>query len=127
MLRGHSDVKFLSGFTIVGGNGLGLPVSSVISVLTLPNVVYMRTELGTDFADASIHYKDLTALEVGGGAQTTGRTFFGGGFGLSGAVEGMLVASALTKASQKTTIHTGMHIGSVNGEVLLHHGELTPR
>jgi Short C-terminal domain len=29
-------------------------------------------------------------------------------------------------ATTKTTVNTGMHIGSTDAEVLLHHGELTP-
>lgn len=126
MLSGVPDIRMLGGFTVVGGNGLGLPISSVCSVLTLPDAVHITVE-GGDACRATIRYDEMTALEVAGGAQTKGRNFFGGGFGLQGAVEGIIVASALSKASQKTTVNTGMHIGATSGEALLHHGELTPQ
>jgi hypothetical protein len=90
----------------------------------LPARRLFRVEIG-ESAHVVIPYDEMTALEVSGGARTTGRNFYGGGFGLQGAVEGMVIASALSKASHKTTVNTGMHIGSIKGEALLHHGELT--
>ncbi len=119
-----ADVKMLGGFTVVGGNGFGLAVSSVCSVLTVPEVVRITVEIGRPTV-VTIPYSEMTALDVAGGAQTAGRQYLGGGFGLLGAVEGMVIASALSNASQKTTINTGMHIGSIKGEVLLYHGALT--
>lgn len=127
LLRREPDIRIAGGFTVVGGSGLGLPVSSVCSVQTLPNVVYMRVERDGEPSSVSLPYEELTNIDLGGGAQTTGRTYFGGGFGFQGAVEGMLIASALSRASQKTTINTGMHIAGVNGELLLHHGQYEPQ
>jgi len=126
MLPGVPDVKVLGGFTVVGGNGLGLSPSDVCSLLTLPDALHIRVEIG-DHVSVAIPYEEMTAIEVAGGAQTTGRTFFGGGFGLQGALEGIVVASALSAATKRTTVNTGMHVGSVKGEALLHHGELTSR
>jgi hypothetical protein len=68
----------------------------------------------------------LTGLELGGGARSEGAQFFGGGFGLSGALEGMAVASILNALTRKTKINTGLIISAVGGEALLHHGEFVP-
>jgi hypothetical protein len=119
-----TDVAVLGGFTVVGGNGLGITPSSVCSILTVPDGVHIVVEIG-ERAEAVIRYEDMVALEVAGGEVTTGPAFVAGGFGLHGAIEGLVVASVLNAVSERTTINTGMHIGSTKGEVLLFHGELT--
>jgi hypothetical protein len=128
MLSGaaSAEVRVVGGFTVIGGNGLGLSPSSVCSLLTLPDSLLIEVEIGENVT-AAIRYEEMTALDVAGGAQTTGKTFFGGGFGLQGALEGIVIASALSAATKKTTVNTGMHVGSLAGEVLLHHGALTSR
>jgi hypothetical protein len=122
---GLDELKMVGGFTIVGGNGFGLKPSSVCSVLTRPDAAYVHVEIGEGRGRAvTIPYDVMTALDVAGGAKTTGRAFIGGGFGLQGVLEGMLVAAALNQAMKRTTMNTGMHIGATNGEILLHHGSL---
>jgi hypothetical protein len=125
LLDWHADTRLVGGFTLVGGTGLSIKGGTVCSVVTFPDAVRVVAEVG-DEAQMVIPYEKLTDVELGGGATTTGGGFVGGGFGLGGAAEGMLIASALNAATRKTTVNTGMHIGSTDAEVLLHHGELTP-
>jgi hypothetical protein len=52
-------------------------------------------------------YEDALALEFSGpGRVTTGGRFFGGGFGVAGAAEGMIVASVLNALTSETDIKT---------------------
>lgn len=116
--------RLVSGFTVVGGNGLDLPVGANCSVLTTTDGVLLQAEVD-DRRSILIPYGDITAVDVGGGRKTTGPAIFGGGFGVQGALEGMLAASVLNSAMRQTSINTGMHIASVGGEVFLHHGHMT--
>lgn len=45
---------------------------------------------------------------------------------MTGAAEGMVVASVLNSLTRKTTINTLLRLGTERGEVILHHGALTP-
>lgn len=120
-----SPISILGGFTVIGGNGFPLIPGDVCSVLALPDSARIMVEIGGGTAVA-IAYADITSLELGGGKKTSGTTFFGGGFGLQGALEGIAAASILNSLSSKTVINTGFHVGSVNGEAILHHGAFTP-
>jgi hypothetical protein len=125
--RPSMDIKLVGGFTVVGGSGtVLLPPSSVCSILTLPEVVHLTVEIGPAVDVLTIPYSEITALEIEGGSKTTGTSFIGTGSGLGGALEGVIIASALNKATRKTKINTGLYIRSVNGEIILHHGEFMP-
>jgi hypothetical protein len=71
-----------------------------------------------------IPYAEITHLQVGGrGAltETTGGGFIGGGFGVQGAVEGMLMASALNALTtrSRTTIETIVELAAGPRALLL--------
>ncbi|MHB8242727.1 MAG: SHOCT domain-containing protein [Solirubrobacteraceae bacterium] len=121
-----ADVKLIGGFTVVGGRGMALPPLSVCSVLTLLEVIHVTVEIGPASEILSIPYGEMTALEIEGGSKTTGTSFVGTGSGLAGALEGIIIASALNKVTQKTKVNTGLYIRSVKGEIILHHGEFMP-
>lgn len=111
----------LGGFTVVGGSGLGLAPSSVCTLSVRPEALDIMVE-SPHAASVLIPYREITALELGGGQKSGG--FLGGGFGLQGAAEGMAVASVLN--SLTSSINTMLRIGSTNGEVVLHHGRQSP-
>jgi hypothetical protein len=121
-----SDIKLVGGFTVVGGSGMALPALAVCSILTLTDVVHVTVEIGPKGDILAIPYAEITALEIEGGSKTTGTSFVGTGSGLAGALEGIIIASALNKVTQKTKVNTGLYIRSVQGEIILHHGEFMP-
>jgi Short C-terminal domain len=120
----NPDARIVGGFTHVGGAGFDVTAGAVCSVATLPDATLVEVKIGKG-TEVRIPYDDLIAVDLSGGATTTRGGFWGGGSG-TGAIEGMLVASALNAASSRTTINTGFHIGSARGELLLHHAALTP-
>jgi hypothetical protein len=115
-----ADFVLVAGFVLLGGSGYGVETGAVCSVITLPDAVDVRAEIGGRGV-ATIPYSQMTGLDVAGGITTTGGNVIGGGFGLTGAAEGMLVASVLNSLTRKTTINTGLAIASVHGELLLNH------
>jgi hypothetical protein len=125
LLSGGPDVHVLGGLTVVGGNGFDMPPGTVVSVTSLPDALQLLCIRGHD-GQARIPYSELLTLELAGGAQTTGGRFFGGGFGLQAAAEGMIAASVLNAVTSQTTIDTLWHIGSTRGEAILHSGGATP-
>jgi hypothetical protein len=83
--------------------------------------------LKLDADETVVPYEDVTAFEIGGrGAQSTGGGFIGGGFGVQGAAEGMLIASALNLMSRRTTVDTVICIQTNTAELFLHHDRATP-
>lgn len=119
------DGVWVAGFTLLGGTGFDVEIGSICSVLSLPDAVDIRAEIG-GVGVATIPYAQMTGLDVGGGVTTGGGGFIGGGFGLTGAAEGMLVASLLNSLTTKTTISTGLAIASIDGELLLDHDAMPP-
>jgi hypothetical protein len=72
-------------------------------------------------------YTDAVALEFSGpGRVTTGGGVWGGGFGLKGAAEGMIVASVLNALTTRTKIHTVIRYLAVNLEAFFFYSKATP-
>ena len=128
MVQGDRDVRVVGGFTHVGGVGFDIAPGSVCSLVGLLEGVLVAVEIGPGPQGSAqlVRYPDMTGVELGGGAQRGGGGFVGGGFGLSGALEGMVVASVLNTLTSRTKVNTLLRIGSTHGEMLLHHGELAP-
>ena len=69
----------------------------------------------------------LRAVEFSGpGKVTQGGRFFGGGFGLVGAAEGLVVASVLNRLTRRTSIHTLIRCEATDLELFFFHGDETP-
>ena len=124
LLSDDPDTRSIGGFTVIGGSGYEIQVKSVCSVSCTPTDV--RLGIGGRDDVIVIPYTRLSAVELSGRAETSGGGFVGGGFGPTGAVEGMVVASVLNSLSRKTTINTVLRIASHDGEIFLHHGAMTP-
>jgi hypothetical protein len=123
---GYDDELVTGGLTVVGGNGFAVTVGSTCSATCLPDSLLVVVERG-DGDTVKIPFSEMTGLELSGpGRVITGRRFFGGGFGFEGALEGMAIASALSAATRKASVNSLLRIGSIRGEFLFHHGELTP-
>lgn len=119
----HEFGVLVGGFTLVGGSGFDLETGAICSVLTLPDAVDIRAEV-FGVGIATIPYARLTGIDIAGGAITRGGGFIGGGFGVAGAAEGMLVASLLNSLTRRTTID--LAIASIDGELLLNHSVIPP-
>lgn len=72
-------------------------------------------------------YSQVEDVEIGGpGLVKTGGGFVGGGFGVSGAVEGMAIATVLNTLTMRTSIKTVVRIQGTSCELFLLHTRLTP-
>jgi hypothetical protein len=78
-------------------------------------------------AQVQVPYVDVEAIEIGGpGATKTGGGFLGGGFGIDGAAEGMLIASALNMLTTRAKVDTVICLRTSSAELFVHHGTETP-
>jgi len=104
---------------VQGGSGTGVAPGEVVllscreSELALSSPV-SQTELTLPF----IHLRKIEI--VGPGAVTTNAGVIGGGFGVEGALKGMLVASLINTMTSKTTTNTFVRIASKGSEIHLH-------
>jgi hypothetical protein len=119
--RGVLKAEFVlvTGFVLLGGSGYDVEIGATCSVITLPDAVDVRAELG-GVGVATILYTEMTGLDVADDTTQSPR-YIGGGFGLAGAAEGLLVASLLNSLTRKSKVNTGLAITSAHGELLLSH------
>jgi hypothetical protein len=76
---------------------------------------------------AEVPYSEVEDVEIGGpGLVKSGGGFAGGGFGLSGAVEGMAIAAVLNAMTTRTSVKTVVRIQGTGCELFLLHTTLTP-
>jgi hypothetical protein len=76
---------------------------------------------------AEVPYNQVEDVEIGGpGLVKTGDGFVGGGFGVSGAVEGMAIAAVLNTLTTRTSVKTIVQIQGTTCELFLLHTELAP-
>ena len=76
---------------------------------------------------AEVPYSQVEDVEIGGpGLVKTGGGFVGGGFGVSGAVEGMAIAAVLNALTTRTSVKTVVRIQGTSCELFLLHTRLTP-
>lgn len=74
-----------------------------------------------------IEYVEALALRVDGpGAISRGGGFFGGGFGLAGAAEGMIIASVLNALTTRTTIQTIVEVQDRTRDFIFFSDKETP-
>ncbi len=74
-----------------------------------------------------LEYAEVLALRVDGpGAITRGGGFIGGGFGLAGAAEGMVIASVLNALTTRTTIQTIVEVQDRARDFLFFYENQTP-
>ena len=72
-------------------------------------------------------YEELLDLTLGGQGETTsGGGFFGGGFGLEGALTGMAIASVANALTTTRSIESIIHLELVDGEVFILNEKMTP-
>jgi hypothetical protein len=109
---------------VLGGSGVVFFAGETLSLIFRDDELLVRSVGGRE---QRIAYDAISALEIGGpGVQRSGGGFYGGGFGLSDAVEGMLVASALNMLTTRTKVTTVICVQTADAELFVRHTTLTP-
>ena len=117
-------VAFVPHCRVLGGHGLAR-ANEIVELSFTERSLWLRHVV--DNTEFEIPYDDVAAIEIGGpGARQRGGGFVGGGFGLQGAGEGMLIAAALNLLTTRTTVDTVICIQTRSAELFLHHGEIKP-
>src|SRR5580693_435041 len=76
---------------------------------------------------AALPYSEVEDVEIGGpGLVKSGGRFIGGGFGVTGAIEGMAIGNVLNGLTSRTSIETVVRIQGTNCELFLLHTRVTP-
>ncbi len=113
--------------TLLGGHGWedgGVEAGATCVLYFCERELVVRTGRG-ELARSS--YSSAVALDfTGPGRQTTGGRIYGGGFGLIGAAEGMIVAAVLNSLARKTTIHTVIRFQTPDMGLFFFYSEKTP-
>lgn len=111
---------------VLGGYGYPVRPGEPIALLCGPEQIEIRTADGKTILDA-IAYGEVCELQVTGpGTVTKGGGFIGGGFGVRGAAEGMLIGGVLNALTTKTDVLTFVHIETEAGELFMHYDRLDP-
>ena len=75
----------------------------------------------------AVPYSEIEDIEIGGpGIVRTGAGFVGGGFGATGAIEGIGIASILNGLASRTSIETILRIQGTGFEIFLFYAKATP-
>jgi hypothetical protein len=118
-------IAFVPRCRMLGGHGFSARVGEVWDLVFAEEALKLRNVGSGEVVE--IDYPELTAIEIGGpGGTRSGGGFFGGGFGLAGAAEGMLIATALNMLTTRTSIDTVICLQTQSAELFFHHGETAP-
>jgi hypothetical protein len=122
--RGGAVGPLLTDLTVVGGYGWSPSVGESVTVAVGEECLHIATVPIT--TAVVVHYSELVSLEFYGGKQTKGGGVFGGGFGVVGALEGMVAASVLNSLTTRTTVNSVVRVSGRKGEALLHIPKVMP-
>lgn len=116
---------FIEGCIVVGGYGHHIVNGLPVIMIVLEGCLKFQSIQGELYN--SIEINDIVNVNIGGpGATTTGGGFIGGGFGLAGALEGILVSTALNSLTTKTRITTIVQITAPSSEYIIVNSLMTP-
>ena len=103
---------------VMGGSGFPLQAGSVALLsFRTGSVAFTDPESAAEF---EISYADLLNIDISGpGKVTTNAGLIGGGFGVEGAIKGILAAAVVNKLTTKVTIQTTLRLSTASGEVHL--------
>jgi len=111
----------ISGLVLLGGHGegLGVEIGAAYDAWFRDREMVL-TETSKRYALFAWPYEDIEAVEITGpGAVTRGGGMIGGGFGVTGALEGMAIASIINALTTRTTVKTVLRIESREAELFL--------
>lgn len=110
---------------VIGGSGFDLPVREVLLVSCIADQLMLSNiRSGNELA---IPFAQILNIDITGpGTVSTHAGLIGGGFGVQGALEGILVASTINALTTKTSTHTLLRISTGQAEVHLHTAMMEP-
>jgi Short C-terminal domain len=108
------DRRTLYHLTLAASGGSSLATGSECTVVFAVEGVRITSRGQVE----NVAYDQIIALEVGGGTTRSGGGFIGGGFGVTGAVEGMLAASVLNSLTSRTQINTILRLATPASEYI---------
>ncbi len=112
--------------TQVGGWNTPFGPGTMVSVATTSANLHL-TPIGLGGPAVTWPLGELVDLRFSGpGTQTHGRRFWGGGFGLVGAAEGIIAAELLNNLTRKTTTNSLIHLDLNGSGFILHSSRFTP-
>lgn len=107
---------------VLGGAGLGAVVGEVVHLEFTNRAISV---IGSDQTKIEVALAEVADIFISGpGMVTTGGGFGGSGFSVSGALEGIGIATILNAITTKTKIHTIIGIITNIGELHVHYGSL---
>lgn len=116
-----ATIGYVPGLVFLGGYApeAELAVRDCYDLRFLADRIAVFPFQGLD-AVAQIPYRDVEVVDIGGpGLVRSGGGFAGGGFGVTGAVEGMAIATVLNVLTTQTTIKTVVRIQAAGCELFL--------
>jgi hypothetical protein len=130
---GPPRIAVLDDCSVLGGHGLGFQREARVTLafnqsgITIRLVSTPRTSGQETQVGQFVPYSDVEVIEIGGPGRTTrGGGFYGGGFGLGGAAEGMMIAAALNLLSTRKRTDTVVCLRTHAAELFLHHRRQPP-
>ena len=112
-------------FTVAGGYGHNLIDRHAVAMVMIKDKLHIATS--TKDAYIEIHIDEIVDVVIGGpGEIVSGGGFTGGGFGLSGAVKGIVTASILNAITTNKSITTTIQITTVDSEYIFISNQIVP-
>lgn len=110
---------------VIGGSGFELQNNEIVLISCIgENITLSNIKSGKEFF---IPFSEIINIEISGpGTVKTNAGLIGGGFGVQGALKGILVASAINALTTKTSTNTFLRVSTSGGEVHLQTTMMVP-
>lgn len=110
---------------VIGGSGTEEKPGAVVYLGTADSNFIISS--ATDDREKLVPINSLTSVDISGpGTQTTNAGIVGGGFGLAGAVQGMLAATLINAATTRKKTDTFLRIATSEMETHFHLSNIEP-
>lgn len=110
---------------VIGGIGVSEKPGAVVYLGTTDKLFIISS--ATDDDETEIPIESITSIDISGpGTQTNNAGIVGGGFGVEGALKGMIAASLINAATTRKKTDTFLRILTKNSEVHFHLNNIEP-
>lgn len=109
----------------IGGSGYPLDASTAYYLACLDNSLAICNAVAD--SEIQIPFASLTSIEVSGpGTEKSNAGLIGGGFGIEGAVKGIVAAALINAATTRSSTNTFLRIATGSGEAHFHFNNIEP-
>lgn len=109
--------QVLLGARVIDGAGWSPPLKQHVELIVADSLLLRSPACRAN--DVEVPLSEIKSVEVECGTDRRGPRFLGGGFGVQGAVEGILIASVLTSLLTRTVQWTSARVEGTGGYVVL--------